>query len=165
MTHPGGTGQAQDRQMPAAFPAIRRMVLAILLLGLLGTGLELLLLEHTDGFWQRVPLALILTGFVVLGWHAGRRSAASLRVLQGTMILFLGSGLAGLFLHYRGNVEFELEMYPTRTGLELFWESLKGATPALSPGTMLVLGLLGLTYTYHHPGLTEPNQDLQRRSK
>lgn len=140
--------------MTATLPAMRRMVLGILLLGLLGIGIELILLEHTEGFWQRVPVGLILMSFVVLGWHAGRRSAASLRVFQGIMILFLLSGFTGLVLHYRGNVEFELEMYPTRAGWELFRESMMGATPALSPGTMLVLGFLGLAYTYRHPALT-----------
>ncbi|MFB3131882.1 MAG: hypothetical protein ACE10K_05095, partial [Rhodothermales bacterium] len=49
--------------------------------------------------------------------------------------------------------EFELEMYPTLKGLELFWESIKGATPALAPGTMIQLGLLGWAYTYRHPAL------------
>ena len=135
--------------------AIRRMLMATLLFGLLGIGIELMLLEHTEGFWQRVPLALVLISFLVLGWYAVGRSGASLRCFQGTMLLTLCSGFAGLFLHYQGNVEFELEMYPTRTGWELFWESMKGATPALSPGTMLVLGMLGLTYTYRHPVLTE----------
>ena len=129
------------------------MVMGILLLGLLGTSVELLLLEHRDGIWQLAPLLAIGMSFLVLGWHGIARDASSLRVFQGTMILFLLTGAAGLFLHFKGNVEFELEMYPSRSGVELFWEAMKGATPALSPGTMLLLGLLGLAYTYQHPVL------------
>ena len=143
-----------SRELLGKMETMRRMLLLILLLGLVGIGAELLLLEHTEGVWQRVPVGLILMSLIVLAWHAGGGSAMSLRVFRGTMILFLLSGLTGLVLHYRGNMEFELEMYPTRTGWELFRESMMGATPALSPGTMLLLGLLGLTYTYRHPVLT-----------
>ena len=49
--------------------AIRWFLMAILLMGLLGTGVELLLLEHTEGFWQWVPLLLIAIGLVVLVDH------------------------------------------------------------------------------------------------
>jgi hypothetical protein len=75
-----------------------------------------------------------------------------MRVFQATMLLFVISGFAGLFLHYQGNVEFELEMYPSLKGLELFRKAIKGTTPpTLAPGTMIQLGLLGLAYTYRHP--------------
>ncbi len=127
--------------------------MAILLMGLLGTGVELLLLEHTEGFWQWVPLFLIAIGVIVSCWavlYPGRRN---IRVLQGTMILFLLSGLVGFILHYQGNTEFELEMYPSLKGMELFWEAIQGATPTLAPGTMIQLGLLGLVYTHRHPQL------------
>lgn len=136
--------------------SIRRMVLGIFLFGLLGTGTELLLLGHTEGLGQLTPLLLMLTSILVLGWYAALRSPAGLRAFQGTMILFLLSGCAGLYLHYQGNVEFELEMYPSRRGLELFWEAIRGATPALSPGTMMVLGFLGLAYSYRHPVFLPP---------
>jgi hypothetical protein len=67
------------------------------------------------------------------------------------MVLCLFAGLVGLGLHYQGNVEFELEMYPSMGGVDLVWEALTGATPALAPGTMVGLGLLGLAYTHRHP--------------
>ena len=132
---------------------IRWFLMAILLMGLLGTGVELLLLEHTEGFWQWVPLLLISVGVIVLCWgvlYPGRRN---IRVLQGTMILLVLSGLVGFILHYQGNTEFELEMYPSLKGMELVWEAIRGATPTLAPGAMIQLGLLGLVYTHRHPQL------------
>ena len=68
------------------------------------------------------------------------------------------SGVVGLWLHYQGNTEFELEMYPSLEGLALFWEAIRGATPTLAPGTMLELGLLGLAYMYRHPVLTRSHE-------
>lgn len=126
---------------------LRTFLLTIFIIGLLGAGAELLLLEHTEDFWQWIPLVLMITNLLVLGWHGFARGPVSMRVFQGTSILFVISGFLGIFLHYQGNVEFELEMYPTITGGELFAKAMTGATPALAPGTMLVLGLLGLAYT------------------
>ena len=137
-------------------PILRFFLLLILLIGLVGTGVELFLMEHTDGFWQRVPLFLIALPLVVLCWAALRPGPLILRVFQGTMLLVVLSGLVGCILHYQGNVEFELEMHPSRKGIELFWESITGATPSLAPGMMLTLGLVGLAYSYRNPRLGRP---------
>lgn len=140
----------------ATLKKLRGFLLAIFVIGLLGAGAELLLLEHTEDFRQWIPLILMLLSLLVLGWHFAARSRAGLRAFQATMLLFVISGFAGLFLHYQANIEFELEMYPSLKGVELFWKAIKGTTPpALAPGTMNVLGLLGLAYTYRHPVLLE----------
>jgi hypothetical protein len=129
------------------------MLLGLLLFGMVGTGTELVLLGHTEDVWQWVPLAQIALALLALGWHALRRRAGPLRLFQAVMVSFVGSGVAGLLLHYRGNVEFEREMYPSLTGFELFWKAITGATPALAPGTMILLGLLGLVFAWRHPAL------------
>lgn len=121
-------------------------------------------MEHTEGFWQLVPVCLIGVSVIVLGWHAMFGGATILRVLQGTMGLVVLSGVAGILLHYRGNVEFEVEMYPSLSGFELFLEAMKGATPALAPGTMTILGLLGLAYTYGYSLMTNSNERPNQRS-
>ena len=144
---------------------LRRALLSILLLGLIGTGVELLLLEHTEDFWQLAPLILIALTLVVLGWHGLRRGAASIRVLQGLMVLCVASGFVGTVQHYQGNVEFELEMYPSLSGTALFRQAMSGATPALAPGTMLLIGLVGLAYTYRHPALAAGPSDETRTER
>lgn len=133
---------------------LRGLLLIALLLGIVGTGIELLLLEHTDGFWQLAPLALLGVALLVLTWHLIARSPGSVRGVQFLMLSFILSGLAGLVLHYSGNVEFERELHGSATGFALFWEAIRGATPTLAPGTMIQLGLVGLVYTYRHPALT-----------
>jgi hypothetical protein len=126
------------------------MLAAIFLFGSSGTAAELVLLEHTEGVWQNVPLALIGISCLALAVLAIKPGISGLRVFQLTMWLFVASGAAGVLLHYQGNVAFELELNPEASGWELFWESLKGATPALAPGTMTLLGALGLAYTYRY---------------
>jgi len=127
---------------------VRRSLFAILVLGLIGTEIELLLLKHTDGFWQILPLGLIGAAIVVVVWCAITESPASLRVLDIVMVAFILSGAAGVLLHFRGNVEWERERAPGIGGSSLVRQALMGATPTLAPGTMLQLGLVGLVYSY-----------------
>lgn len=129
------------------------MLLFILLLGLAGTAAELVLLQHYEDPWQLVPLALIGLALAVLAWHGLTAGSASVRAIQVLMALFVVSGLIGVGLHHNANSEFELEMDPSLAGFRLFKEALSGATPALAPGTMMQLGLIGLVYAYRHPRL------------
>jgi hypothetical protein len=126
--------------------ALRRLLAATFLAGAIGTGAELLLLEHTEDVWQQLPLWLLAAGCLlfVLAWL--RPHPATLRVLGVVMLLFLVSGVVGVWLHYEGNVEFEREIDPAAAGLTLMWDALGGATPALAPGTMALLGAVGFAY-------------------
>lgn len=141
---------ASDRSTLAA---LRRLLVATLLLGMLGTSGELLLIGHFESGWQIVPLALLAVGFVVVVWQLRSAGSSAVRTLQLVMTLFVVAGVLGVGLHYSGNAEFELEMYPTLRGLALIGGTLTGATPVLAPGSMALLGLVGLAYTYRHPSL------------
>ncbi len=123
---------------------VRHLLAATFLLGAVGTFAELLLLGHTEGVWQLVPIVLLGIGAIALPAVAWRSTRAAVRAFQALMGLFVASGVLGVILHYRGNVEFELEMYPTLSGLGLVREALTGATPVLAPGAMAQLGLIGI---------------------
>jgi hypothetical protein len=133
--------------------ALRRVLLALVFLGAGGLGLELLLLEHFESAWQWAPLALLAALLVACAVLVVRPSPGAVRIFQVVAALCVVAGLVGVYLHYRGNVEFELEREPLRRGLALFWEASRGATPALAPGALSQLGLLGLAYTFRHPAL------------
>ena len=136
---------------------MRTYLLAIFLFSIAGSVAELFLLEHVEGFWQMSPVILMLMSAIASVWHQLADSHTSKWVFRVLMGLFIVAGMVGVGLHYQGNVEFELEMYPSMKGWELFWETLKGATPVLAPGTMMALGLLGLLYTKNEytPNSTE----------
>ncbi len=134
----------------------RRVLFWVLLASFIGTGGELLLLEHTEDFWQWLPLVLLGLGSGALVLRVLVPRAWTIRLIRLLMGLFLVTGSVGLYLHYRGNAEFELEMYPTLAGLELFWEALKGATPTLAPAAMVQFGFLGLAYCFRHPLSRKP---------
>jgi hypothetical protein len=132
----------------ATLKAIRRLLLAALIAGMAGTASELLLIEHFEDSWQLVPLVLLTVGTVVAIVHGVRPSALTVRLLQVLMGLFLVSGVIGMVLHYRGNLEFALEMQPVPAGVDLVREALIGDPPPLAPGTMILLGVIGLASTY-----------------
>lgn len=127
---------------------VRSLLLGVLFAASLGTAVELLLLEHYEEFWQLTPLALLGIGAIVTAWHFLRRDPVSARALQITMVLFIVSGVLGMFFHYESNVEFALEVAPSLAGFRLFRTAVTGGNPALAPGTMIQLGLLGLIGTY-----------------
>ena len=133
---------------------LRRGLLLIFVIGTVGLGTELLLLGHFEEWRQQVPLALLAFGLVLLAARILYRGRVILRLFRLTMIAFVLGGMVGLWFHLSANMEFELEMYPTLTGLELLSKALGGAMPALAPGALVQLGLVGFLYTYQHPALS-----------
>jgi hypothetical protein len=134
--------------------ALRRVLLGILVLGMVGTTTELLLLKHDEDATQLIPLILLGVGYVTVAWSVFRRTRASLAALQVVMTCFVASGLLGMMFHYQANVEFQLEVDPQLRGSKLFWQTLQAKTPpALSPGVMAQLGLIGLAYAFRRSAM------------
>ena len=132
----------------------RRILLAILLLGVFGISAELLLLNHIEDASQWIPLALCAVTVVLSAAVAVAPTTATIRLFQFLMVLLIISGVLGIYLHYGATTEFQLEMDPTLKGFALFRKAIVAkAPPALAPGAMTQLGLIGLAYTFRHPML------------
>jgi hypothetical protein len=141
----------------ATLAGIRTILLFVLLTGMLGTATELLFQSHFEDPSQLIPLALIGVALSAALWHLLRRDAGSLRILQITMVFFIAAGLLGIYLHCSANAEFQREVDPSIVGTALFWKTMAAKTPpALAPGSMAQLGLIGLAYTYRHPAISRP---------
>lgn len=156
---------AAARGTGAGGPAgLREILLAIIVLGCVGLIVELLLLEHVDSWTQWIPLVVLVAGIggAKLLWF--RPARWSVRLFSWLMAGFVVTGVAGIWLHFVGNRAFELEMEESLSGWLLAWHSLRGATPALAPGAMILLGLLGLALAWRHPALAqEPTQYTEKR--
>ena len=128
---------------------LRRWILVVLVLGLLGTVTELVLLEHYEQPLQFVPLVLIVAALAALWWEFTRSDLASRRATQIVMALFVLAGFAGVAAHFYGSAEYQLELNPDMSNWELLEKILRAkAPPLLAPGMMLQLGLLGLAYVF-----------------
>jgi hypothetical protein len=148
-----------DRDNPVPH-RLRHLLFYILLLGLFGTGAELFLVEHTEDAWQWIPVLLVPVAVLALLWLAAAPTSRLLLLWRGLMFLFIVSGFLGLGLHWKGKLEFKQETDPSLTGLKLFWEAMKPQSPpALAPGIMLQIGLLGLAYAFRHPAASHSSKD------
>jgi len=138
---------------------LRRILFITLALGLAGTQAELLLLGHFEDWKQYLPLVVMTLALSAQVWYALSRHAGSVRAVRAMMWGCIVIGGVGVVLHYRGNSEFELEMTPAARGWELFREAMTGATPALAPGAMVQLGLVGLAWAFRHPAVRRKPND------
>jgi len=138
-------------------PSQRQLLLLVGFIGIAGLSVELALLRHTESLTQWIPHVTVFIGLLSTAAVYLRPGQRTLRAFQIVMSAFLLVGVLGVYLHFRGNVEFALERDPSFSGLKLVWKALRGATPALAPGALAQLGLLGLLYTYKHPALARGN--------
>jgi hypothetical protein len=133
---------------------IRWWLLAVLVFELVGALVELLLLRHFEDLLQWAPLVLIVLALLLVAWHVARPQPASVRTLQVTMGAFVLAGMVGIGAHLQGAAEFQLEMDPSQPRWSVFKKALQAqAPPALAPGVMLQMGLLGLIYTYRYSSM------------
>jgi len=133
---------------------LRRFILLLLAGGLVALFGELLALGHYEDWKQFAPLTAIGLTLLAIAWHVLSGAPLSVRVLQTVFVVLMVTGLVGIILHYQSNVEFQLEVSPALAGWELIKKALNAkAPPALAPGVMAQLGLLGLIYTFRHPAL------------
>ncbi len=132
--------------MPLPKPGLRQTIILALLFMMVGTAFELILLEHYEDWQQLIPLACIGAAMllvIVLFRNRSRLAVVSFKTVLGLTAL---SGVYGTYLHLQANYEFELEMRPSAAGWDLFAESMAGALPALAPGSMIVLALIGYSF-------------------
>jgi hypothetical protein len=165
-------GAAIHEPAPATYNAsvtvtttLRRMLLAVLVLGMAGSLADLLLLAHYEDTAQLIPLVLLAGGILMAVLHAARPTPASVRALQGVMALVVVAALVGMGFHFNGAAEFQLEIDPSQSWWDVARKVARAQSPpVLAPGAMLQLGLIGLVYTYRHPVAGNPRafEDLNR---
>jgi hypothetical protein len=130
---------------------LRQGVLALAFLATLMVPLELLLIEHYEEPFMLIPFVLsglaLLAMSMVLIWP----NKNVLRFFQVVMVLLIIGSLLGVFFHLSGNLEVVEEVHSDLRGLPMIWEVLSSAAPALAPGLLAQVGLMGLLYSYKHP--------------
>jgi hypothetical protein len=112
---------------------------------------ELVLLKHYGSVWQVVPLVILMFTLIASLFVWRRATPRALSIFRVAMALCVLGGIAGIVLHFTGNMEWALERDDTLSGWPLIWKVMRGATPLLAPGALAQVGLLGFIYLYHHP--------------
>ena len=136
----------QSKKVTSEKVRVKQVIVLALLFMMMGTLLELYLLEHYEDTFQLIPvlcIAFSLTNLIILLF---KKSKKIINLFKLMLVLTSLSGVYGVLLHLQSNFEFEQDMKPTATNWELFSESLSGALPTLAPMSMLVLALIGYSY-------------------
>ena len=123
------------------------VIISAMLFILFGTAMELYLLGHYEDFYQLIPLVCIGSALLVFVILFFKRAIWVMRLFKIIIVLTALSGIYGIGLHLQANYEFEQELRPTASVWNLLAESLSGALPTLAPGSMIVLALIGYSYT------------------
>ena len=125
---------------------LKQVLVLALLFMIVGSLLELYLLDHYEDTWQLIPILSIGTTLVSLLILFFKQSKKLFNLFKSVLILTALSGVYGVFLHLQSNFEFEQDMKPTATNLELITDSLSGALPTLAPMSLVVLACIGYSY-------------------
>ena len=125
---------------------LKQVLVLALLFMMIGTLLELYLLDHYEDTWQLIPVLCIGVALVNLCVLFYRRSQAAIHLFKLVLLLTSFSGVYGVVLHLQANYEFEQDMKPTAGFWQLFSESISGALPTLAPMSLLVLACIGYSY-------------------
>lgn len=141
-----------DSSPSTTLDVLRRRLLAVLLLGFVGTAVELILTGHSEDPLQWIPLVLLAVAMVAtIAMLLSLRAplAMTTQLFQIAMVSLIIGGALGAVLHYRANLEFKHEMDPSLAGFALFRSVITAkAPPTLAPGTLVVFGLFGLACTF-----------------
>jgi uncharacterized membrane protein len=125
------------------------VILAVLMFGMAGLLAELALIAHYEDVAQWIPLALLAVGLIALVLDLALARGWTQLFIQLTMVLIVAAGALGIYFHFQGSREFQLEMDPQMRGTTLVWHVLRAKSPpTLAPGSMVQLGMLGLGYAY-----------------
>ena len=133
-------------KIKSKFYSLKYVILYTLIFFLLGSLTELYLIKHYEDTTQTIPIfciGLSLASLIVLYFKVSKLTIILFKL--SLFVIFL-VGLSGVFLHLNSNYEFEKEMRPYSTSLDLFIESLSGAFPALAPLNLVLLAMVGYSY-------------------
>jgi hypothetical protein len=152
---------AAGRDLPTA-ELLRRGVLGLVALGIVGTTVELLFLGHWGSPARTIvwpALAALAIGLFLLARRPSRTSIRAARAIAGSVAVV---ALVGVGFHVNEN----LAAGPLDRHFATTWDSLPairqwwlavtggvGPAPTLAPGVLLQLGLALLLATVRHPVL------------
>jgi hypothetical protein len=113
---------------------------------LFGSIIELYLIKHYEDVIQIIPifcLGVSLGSLIILYF---RVSKLTINLFKASLSVISFVGLLGVILHLNSNFQFEKEMRPSSSTMDLFIESLSGALPALAPLNLVLLAMVGYSY-------------------
>jgi hypothetical protein len=129
---------------------LRRVLLALATMLLLGTLVELWLVNHNEDAIQWVPFVLCGLGLVAILLYVLRKTQTTIWFLRIVMTLMMLGSVLGIYLHVSKNMSLEREMHPTASSSQVWRKGFGGANPLLAPGILAISAILILLASYKY---------------
>ncbi|MCZ7527608.1 MAG: hypothetical protein M5U14_15245 [Acidimicrobiia bacterium] len=151
---------------PGTVRLLRRALVLLAALGLVGTAVELALLRHWGSATRVIPwvaLAALAAGVVLLAVRPQRGTVLAVRALAVAGVL---SALVGVYEHVAANhgagpLDLRYaDAWATMSALSRWWAALTnsvGPSPVVAPAVLAQVALCLLFATVHHPALRVPD--------
>ena len=136
----------QSKKVNSETYRLKKVLVLALLFMMIGSLLELYLLDHYEDSWQLIPVLSVGTTLVTLLILFFKKTTKVVNLFKAVLILTALSGVYGVYLHLQSNFEFEQDMKPTASFWQLITDSLSGALPTLAPMSLVVLACIGYSY-------------------
>jgi len=136
----------QSKKVNSETYRLKKVLVLALLFMMIGSLLELYLLDHYEDSWQLIPILSVGTTLVTLLILFFKKTTKVVNFFKAVLILTALSGVYGVYLHLQSNFEFEQDMKPTASFWQLITDSLSGALPTLAPMSLVVLACIGYSY-------------------
>ncbi|MDO8364729.1 MAG: hypothetical protein Q7V88_17695 [Actinomycetota bacterium] len=155
-----------DPHSPRADTAdlLRKAMLALAVLGVLATTVELATLRHwktTDQVIPWVVLGVVAAAVLALIVHPTPPTIKAVRTLA---VLGIASGLYGLFVHVKSNYDVAIldyrytDTWPTMSLWSKLWAAATGGvgpSPVMAPAVLSQCAICLAFATLHHPRLRQ----------
>ena len=136
----------QSKKVNSETYRLKKVLVLALLFMMIGSLLELYLLDHYEDSWQLIPILSVGTTLVTLLILFFKKTTKVVNLFKAVLILTALSGVYGVYLHLQSNFQFEQDMKPTASFWQLITDSLSGALPTLAPMSLVVLACIGYSY-------------------
>jgi hypothetical protein len=141
---------------------LRRFLVTVAALAVVGTALELAMLRHWKPGAQLIPWVALALLAVGIGMLATGPSQRRVKVVRGIAVVVALSSLVGVFVHVTGNYEAGpldyryMETWGTMSETARWWAAISktvGPAPPIAPGVLAQAALAVLFATVRHPAL------------
>lgn len=142
---------------------LRRALLALGALGVVGTAVELVMLRHWKTGTQMIPWFILALVVISIGLIAVRPTRLTVRAAQALTVVITLGGLFGMKEHVEANFNagpLDRVYGPTWDSLSTtsqWWKAFThtvGPSPTLAPGVLIQAALCVALATLHHPALS-----------
>ena len=143
-----------------AAPLLRRALLVLSGIALVGTTVELVIGRHWDSLEQVIPFGAIALAGMALWLIAARPTRRRLRLARGLCLIVLAVSELGVWNHIEGNQESGAldsrfaDRWESMSAADRWWRAASGGVgpaPPLAPGVLAETALMLLAATLRHP--------------